>query len=40
LLAHLGLDLPRRPHILENVVQKIASEKVQPPANQAKPSTD
>ena len=38
LLAHLGLDLPRRPRILENVVQKIASEKLQPIANQAKPS--
>jgi transposase len=38
LLAHLGLDLPRRPRILENVVQKIDPPKMQPAANQAKPS--
>lgn len=38
LLAHLGLDLPRRPRILENVVQKTALPQTHPPAIQAKPS--
>jgi len=36
LLAHLGLQLPRVPKIIENVVQKIAPSKTQPIANQAK----
>ena len=34
LLAHLGLDLPRTPKIVANVVQKNAPFKTQPPANQ------
>jgi transposase len=34
LLAHLGLDLPRTPKLVENVVPKIAPSKTQPPANQ------
>ena len=40
LLAHLGLDLPRCPKILGNVVQKIAPSKTQPLANQAPPQNN
>jgi hypothetical protein len=40
LLAHLGLDLPKRAKILPNVVPKIGSTTSQAPANQAKRSTD
>jgi hypothetical protein len=34
LLAHMGLGLPQRPKVVADVVQKIASELPQPPANQ------
>jgi hypothetical protein len=39
-LNQLSLELPRRPKILENVVQKIAPPKTQPPANEAKLSNN
>lgn len=39
-LAHLGLDLPRRPKILPNVAPKIGSKLSQVPANQTQRSTD
>jgi hypothetical protein len=35
LLAQLGLDLPRTPKVLENVVQKNAPQKPQAPDNQS-----
>ena len=35
LLAHLGLEVPRAPKILANVVPKIAPLKTQPIADQA-----
>lgn len=40
LLAHLGLNLPRAPKIVENVVQKSAPSQTQVAANQAKRSSD
>jgi transposase len=40
LLAHLGLELPRAPKLVENVVQKTAPSKTQVPANPASPFLD
>jgi transposase len=39
LLARLGLEVPRTPKIVANVVPKIAPSKTQPAANQAAPLT-
>ena len=38
LLAHLGLDLPRIPKTLPNVVPKTSHPSAKTPANQAPPS--
>lgn len=35
LLAHLGLDLPQKPKLVENVVPKTAPSRTQPRTNQA-----
>ena len=40
LLAHLGLEVPRTPKILENVVPKKGPRKTQPVANQAPPRSN